>query len=107
MSVNGEAIYGTRPIAPYRDGNVRLTRKRDGTVYAIYIADTSEVHPPSKIRLSTLHPEAGATVTMLGLKGTLHWEKDGKGVAVDIPASAQQKAPCRYAWTIKISRGGE
>jgi alpha-L-fucosidase len=107
MRVNGEAIYGTRPIAPYRDGSIRLTSTKDGTVYAIYIADTNEVHPPSKIRLSTLHPEAGATVTMLGLVGTLHWEKDGKGVAVDIPASAQQKAPCRYAWTIRISRAGE
>ncbi|MHC1767114.1 MAG: alpha-L-fucosidase [Verrucomicrobiia bacterium] len=27
LDVNGEAIYGTRPIAPYKDGNVIFTRK--------------------------------------------------------------------------------
>src|SRR5208283_3794243 len=36
MKVNGEAIYATRPIAPYKEGNVSFTRK-GGTVYAIYV----------------------------------------------------------------------
>jgi alpha-L-fucosidase len=28
MKVNGEAIYGTRAIAPYAEGRVRMTRQR-------------------------------------------------------------------------------
>ena len=36
MKVNGEAIYGTRPIAPYKDGQVVFTSKGQ-TVYAIYL----------------------------------------------------------------------
>ena len=37
MKVNSEAIYATRPIAPYADGKVRFTRAKNGTVYAIYL----------------------------------------------------------------------
>jgi len=36
LRVNGEAIYGTRAMAPYTQGKYRLTRAMDGAVYAIY-----------------------------------------------------------------------
>ena len=103
MKVNGEAIYATRTIAPYKEGKVCLTKSRNGAVYAIYLADTNEENPPSKIWLSTLQPTARAKVTMLGVNEKLKWELVGKGVVVDIPASVHKKGPCKYAWTIKIS----
>ena len=31
LKVNGEAIYGSRPAAPYIDGRLRLTRGKDGS----------------------------------------------------------------------------
>jgi alpha-L-fucosidase len=34
MRVNGEAIYGTRPVPPYKDGQTVFTRKGN-RVYAI------------------------------------------------------------------------
>ena len=104
LKVNGEAIYGTRPIAPYKEGKTCLTSTKDGSVYAIYLADPDEETPPSKIWLSTLKPAPDATATMLGSAGTLTWEAVGNGMVINIPASAQQNAPCHYAWTIKISR---
>ena len=73
-------------------------------MYAIYLADPDEETPPSKIWLSTLKPAPDATATMLGSAGTLTWEAVGNGMVINIPASAQQNAPCHYAWTIKISR---
>ena len=103
MKVNGEAIYGTRPVAPYKEGKVCLTGKKDGAVYALYLADVREEHPPSNIRLNTLQPDAKAIVTMLGTKGELKWESAGKEVVVEIPPSVQKKGPCKYVWTIKIS----
>jgi alpha-L-fucosidase len=103
IQVNGEAIYGTRPIAPYKEGKVRLTSKKDGTVYAIYCGDADENTPPSKIWLTTLQPDPKATVTMLGVKQELKWESVGKGVVVEIPASARTQGLCKYAWTIRIS----
>jgi alpha-L-fucosidase len=103
MKVNGEAIYGTRPIAPYREGKICLTSKKNGAVYAIYLGDADEQTPPSRIRLSTLKPDPGATVTMLGIKEELKWENAGEGVIINVPASARKQGPCKDAWTVKIS----
>lgn len=103
MKVNGEAIYETRPVAPYKEGKVCLTGKRDGSVYAIYLADADEENPPSKIWLSGIQPGPKSRILMLGVQGELKWENVGRGVMVDIPPSAQQKPPCKYSWTLKIS----
>ena len=42
LKVNGEAIYGSRPVAPYMDGRLRLTRGKDGSAYFVYLADEGE-----------------------------------------------------------------
>ncbi len=104
MKINGEAIYATRPIAPYKEGKVCLTSKKDGTVYAIYLSDPGQENPPSKIWLDSVKPEPGATVTMLGADAPLKWEAVGKGFTAEIPPSVQKQAPGKYAWTIKISK---
>jgi alpha-L-fucosidase len=104
MDVNSEAIYSTRAIAPYKDGKVHLTRKKDtGTVYAIYLAGDGENKPPEKIWLNTLQPADDASVTMLGYEEELRWKQVGTGFYVDIPEEIRDNPPCEYAWTIKIS----
>ena len=40
LSVYGDAIYGTRPVAPYRTGNFAFTQKND-TIYAIWVYENS------------------------------------------------------------------
>ncbi|MBN1560671.1 alpha-L-fucosidase, partial [candidate division KSB1 bacterium] len=104
MEINQQAIYNSRPLAPYKEGRVCLTAQEDGTVYAIYLADENERAMPSKIWLSSLAPAAEATLTLLGHDGALKWERVGNGFVVSIPPSAQNKPPCQYAWTIKISK---
>jgi len=102
MRINQEAIYETRTISPYKEGKVCLTQKKDGSIYAIYLADEDENQPPSKIWMSNFQPNSNAKLTMLGVNGELKWEKVGKGFLVHIPESIQNKPPCRYAWVIKI-----
>ena len=101
MKVNGEAIYGTRPIAPYAEGKIRLTRAKDGSVYLIYLADEGETALPKYIALSTIVPAPGATVTLLGTGRTMPWEKSGTGFVVRVPDGL--KAPNAYAWVFKLS----
>jgi len=103
MRVNAEAIYETRPVAPYKEAKICLTAKKDGTVYAIYLADEDEKNPPSKILLYSHAPEKTGRIQMLGVEGSLHWEKVGKGVLIHIPAPAAENPPCRHAWTFKIT----
>ena len=103
MKINGEAIYKSRPIKPYKEGKICLTSLKDGSVFAIYLADEDEVHPPSKIMLTSIQPSVGAEVTMLGYTQKLKWEKVGKGVLIDIPEEIINNPPCNFAWSFKIS----
>jgi alpha-L-fucosidase len=47
MKVNGEAIYGTRALAPHKDGKTCITRKGDDTRYLYYMAGEGEQMPAS------------------------------------------------------------
>ena len=106
MKVNGEAIYATRPIAPYKDGDVSFTRKGN-TIYAIYVAKGETDSMPRAISFSTLRPAAGTEVRMLGVSGPLKWRIDAAGkTVVDIPASIQKSPPCRHAFAVKFDLGG-
>jgi alpha-L-fucosidase len=100
MQVNGEAIYNTRPMAPYVDGQVRFTRAKDGTVFAIYLAGANENALPRDVTIAGYAPPAGATITLLGAGGTIPWERSGAGVVAHVPAGlAPQNAD---AWVLRI-----
>jgi alpha-L-fucosidase len=106
MKTNGEAIYGTRPVTPYKEAKVCYTRKPDGTIYAVYLGDEDEAAPPSKIMLVSHKPGPKGKVELLGTEGgALKWEAVGKGALVELPAAALADPPCRHAWTLKISPG--
>ena len=106
MKVNNEAIYNSRPLAPYREGKMGYTQWKDGTAYALYLADANEKTLPAQIRLSAITPARNATVTLLGTKEDLKWEKRGNEAFVLIPESLQKNPPCEHAWVIKISALG-
>ena len=104
MDVNGEAIYETRAIAPYADGKFRLARKRDGTVYAIYLADETETELPSSISVTSVRPTADAKVSLVGVPGTLEWESVRDGFVAYVPREWRRSPPASYAWVFRISR---
>lgn len=102
MKVNGSAIYGTRPIAPYSEGNVRFTRMNNGMVNAIYVGADSTAALPADIAITQLHPRAGSEVTMLGTNARLLWEERGAGFVIHVPESLRHSAPCKYAWVFRF-----
>lgn len=102
MRVNGDAIYGTRPVPPYREGSLRFTRLPDGTVNAVYCGGEDETGPPALITLSSLRPVKGSAVTMLGAPGALQWEEKGGKTIVVVPDSLRLNPPCRHAWTLRF-----
>jgi len=103
MSVNSEAIYATRAIAPYAEGKIRLTRKKDSTVYAIYLADEGENRLPSRLFLSSIQPAPGATVRLVGSSRDLAWEPSGNGFVASISTDLRETTPPSYAWVFRIS----
>jgi len=102
LKVNGQAIYGTRPIAPFKEGNVAFTRKGK-TVYAICMSQNENEALPESINLTTLQPKAGSKVHLLGVRKSLPWEMEDSGkVVVHIPVSVRQSPPCRDAMVLEF-----
>lgn len=105
MKINAEAIYKTRPIAPYKEAKTCFTSLADGTIFAIYLADEDETRPPATIQLYSQAPGPGAKIRMLGVPEAVRWEKDGKGILLHVPEPALKNPPCRHAWVFRISKG--
>lgn len=103
MTVNSGAIYNTRPRPPCRETKVCYTALKDGTVFAIYLADEDETAPPSKVMLYGLKVADKSKVCMLGVKEPVPWERVGKAVMLTLPGTAVKNPPCRYAWVFEIT----
>jgi alpha-L-fucosidase len=103
LKINGEAIYNTRPISPYKHDNICFTSLGDGTVFAIYLADENESAPPANISLRGIVPAENTRLTLLGSGVPLTWERTPAGSRIIIPKEAQRNAGGEYAWVVKIS----
>lgn len=102
LKVNGEAIYGTRPVAPSRQGRMVFTRK-DRKAYAIYVTQKEGDGLPDQVRLSSLRPEPGSKVHLLGVRKPLEWETGMAGTTtIKVPASVVQTPPCQHAFVFRF-----
>ncbi len=102
MKVNSEAIYYSRPLKPYKDGKVCFTQLKDGTTYAVYLADKNENSLPAKIEFAKYCPVKNTNIELLGTNAKIKWQKKGEGCEFEIPESIRSNLPCKYAWTFKI-----
>lgn len=100
LKLNGEAIYATRPIAPYECGDCVFTRKRDGVVYAIVLAKDDKAGPPATVSLPTELLARTGSITLLGY-GDIN--KPNKVGDIEIPAAVRARPPCAHAWVLKLT----
>jgi alpha-L-fucosidase len=104
MAVNGEAIYGTRPVAPYSSGDVVFTAKGASSVYAIALAGADGVMP-REITFRGPAPRSGR-VRLLGSGERLSCRSQGGTTTVTIPEAVRTSPPCAYAWVFTFEEGG-
>ena len=83
LAVNGEAIYGTRPIAPYSEGDLYYTSKGD----KCFVIALSDENDDGTVRLKSVQPEDGQTLSLLGY-GPVPWQRKDACVEVNVPAEA-------------------
>jgi alpha-L-fucosidase len=100
MKQNSEAIYGTRPLAPYVEGKIRFTRTKSGTAYFIYLPAAGEATLPRDLPVTGLKPPAGATIALLGSGQTIPWDSTGTGITAHIPAGLAP--PNADAWVFRV-----
>jgi alpha-L-fucosidase len=104
MKINGEAIYNSRPVNPFKAGKVCYTSNPDGTIYVIYLADPGELIMPETIEVRGFQPSTGSDIELLGHKGMLKWKKEqDSGFLIEVPKALQKSPPCRHAWTFRIT----
>jgi alpha-L-fucosidase len=96
MAVNGDAIYGTRAIAPYQEGDIRFTQKA-GKVYAIIMTD--ENNPKESITISTILPASDSEIFMLGITEPLKWELCDKFAKIVLPENLPSKDAVTIVFT--------
>lgn len=103
MKVNNKAIYATKPIAPYKENNICFTQNKEGQVFFMYLGDEGENKMPSEIIVTSITPQKGAKINLLGSKANLKWKPLAKGFKVIIPKKLQNNPINKYAWAFKIS----
>lgn len=104
IDVNGEAIYATRAIAPYKSGQICFTKKKDAkTVYAIYLSGENENTLPSEVIVDGITPAQNAKIELVGASGTLKWQKTATGFKITVPQKWQNTPPAKEAWAFRIS----
>jgi alpha-L-fucosidase len=100
MQINGTAIYGTRPVPPYKAGQVCLTRKANAA-YAIYLAEEGQTAPPERIQVPPVR--SVKSVRLLGSDVAVEWKVADGGLSITVPQSVRQSPPCDHAWAFEIT----
>jgi alpha-L-fucosidase len=103
MQLNGEAIYNSKQVRPYKEGNVCFTQGNDGTVYVIYLVDENEQRGPEKLTFTNFCPAPEARIELLGTGEPVSWQKNEDGCEIEVPASVGKNSSSRYAWTLRIA----
>lgn len=102
LKLNGQAIYGTRPIAPYKDDRVVYTHNGN-IVYAIYLPENPQAGLPERIYLAGLKPAPGSQIHLLGVQRGLKWKTLANGTtAIEIPNKLHKSPPGHYAFAFKF-----
>jgi alpha-L-fucosidase len=100
MKVNNEAIYGTRALAPFKEGQVAISRKGDNTIYIYYLEKEGEKIPPS-IGMTNFSLPKGARIKMVGTNSNLKWERKDNGFEVYLPEKLRNTPPSKYVVVLK------
>lgn len=121
LTINGEAIYGTRPWKVFGEGptevsdgsftdtkrmaytgqDIRFTTKGD-TLYAIALAwPGKQVTIRSLGTSSSLWDKELDSISLLGHEGRLEWSRNKSGLTVRM----SDRKPCEHAFVLKITGG--
>ncbi|MCL1894030.1 MAG: alpha-L-fucosidase [Holophagaceae bacterium] len=104
MKVNGQAIYGSRPIEVNFESPLLFTKGSDGSLYAILLQDEQTTDLPEKVSIPLALIPKKHQASLLGTARPLRTQAslDDK-LTVFIPDSIRKKPPCHHAWVFKLS----
>ncbi|XP_053123094.1 tissue alpha-L-fucosidase [Hemicordylus capensis] len=101
LSINGEAIYESKPWRVQKENGTDNTwyTSKGAIVYAIFLTWPER----SILKLSSPVSSASTQVTMLGFSEPLKWQASpGKGVLITLPSATPSLLPLQHGWTLKL-----
>jgi alpha-L-fucosidase len=101
LQVNGEAIYGSHPVAPFQDGKVAYTAQGGESIYAIYLPEKNETQWPEEVSIKTDLP-GPYDVGVPALREKVSYRLGDGGVIAEIPASLRNRAAQEPALVIRL-----
>lgn len=85
IEVNGEAIYNTKPLAPYQKGDFCFTQSKDGkSRYAIYLK-TEDRDLPDTIDLDMDFTDNSTQLKLIGYKGKIKVKQGDAATTITLP----------------------
>ena len=102
LEAHGEAIYGTRPVAPYQEGPIAYTAKGDKTIYAIYLIGNDGSSLPASLDIKT-GLKGKIRVTELSTKKALSYGLTGQGLRVTLPKALRTTLADKEAAVFKVT----
>lgn len=103
IAINGEGIYGSKPIAPYSADNIYYTQSKDGNnIYAFYLSETDAVSLPAQVVLKNIAVAKGSKISLQGITANLKWKTDGGNIIITVPSSVASKLSSQHAAVFKI-----
>lgn len=95
LEINQEAIYATNAIKHFKEGdNIKFTQSKD----AKYIYAIANNKVTNELTLTTIKPNKGSKIYLLGASESLDWTAKGSIVTVKLPS----KLPSEYGFVLKI-----
>lgn len=105
MKVHGEAVYATKPLAPYGVGNVLYLQSKDEKTVFIYVLSdkTDEVVLPATINLQNVSLNKKSKIFFMDApKEKIGHIVENNTTVLKIPAALQNKSAGKYAVAFKI-----
>jgi alpha-L-fucosidase len=107
MKVHAEAVYGTKPLAPYEDGNVLYLQSKDSKTVFVYVLSedkNDDVVLPASINLKNISVTKKSKIVCLDApKEKVKFTSAGNASVISIPAALQNKVAGKYAVAFKIT----
>lgn len=102
MNKNQSAVFATRSIAPYHEGNIYYTQSKDGnTINVFHLNEDSEYHAPAEITFSLPQNFNPKSLTIPGISSRVQWKKIGNNIRIKLPDSRKN---LKYATVIQMQK---
>lgn len=102
IKINGESIYGTKPLFPYHINQWAFTQKGN-IYYATYLPGAQESVLPAKLLLPLKPNSKNVKIHLLGNKEELYWKLSGKQMEIILPPAAIRRSAGQAAWVFKMN----